>query len=115
MLYYFCIEDYEVVEGWVSEVNDFGAFVRIGPKEALLHKSQIMEDHVDINAGMGLLKVARAEEKLVLKLSQSKNRFTSLCSRPTSLKDWSDMQTNWSCSHEWIHEVSKLNGGMMNG
>ena len=27
----FCIEDYEVVEGAVSEVNDFGAFVRIGP------------------------------------------------------------------------------------
>ena len=25
----FCIEDYEVVEGAVSEVNDFGAFVRI--------------------------------------------------------------------------------------
>ena len=52
----FCIEDYEVVEGAVSEVNDFGAFVRIGPMEALLHKSQIMEDHVDINAGMGILR-----------------------------------------------------------
>ena len=34
----FCIEDYEVVEGAVSEVNDFGAFVRIGPMElSLIH------------------------------------------------------------------------------
>ena len=47
------MEDYEVVEGAVSEVNEFGAFVRIGPMEALLHKSQIMEDMVDANVGMG--------------------------------------------------------------
>ena len=30
----FCMDDYEVVEGVVSEVNEFGAFVRIGPMEA---------------------------------------------------------------------------------
>ena len=37
--------------------------------EALLHKSQIMEDHVDINAGMGLLEGRQAEENLELKSS----------------------------------------------
>ena len=31
----YCMDDYEVVEGAVSEVNEFGAFVRIGPMEAL--------------------------------------------------------------------------------
>ena len=31
----FCMDDYEVVEGAISEVNEFGAFVRIGPMEAL--------------------------------------------------------------------------------
>ena len=49
----FCMDDYEVVEGAVSEINEFGAFVRIGPMEALLHKSQIMEDMADANVGMG--------------------------------------------------------------
>ena len=44
--------DHEVVEGAISEVHDFGTFVRIGPMEALLHKSQIMDDHVDVNQGM---------------------------------------------------------------
>ena len=29
----FCMDDYEVVEGAISEVNEFGAFVRIGPME----------------------------------------------------------------------------------
>ena len=47
----FCMDDQEVVEGAVSEVNEFGAFVRIGPMEALLHKSQIMDEPVDINIG----------------------------------------------------------------
>ena len=47
----FCMDDYEVVEGAVSEINEFGAFVRIGPMEALLHKSQIMDEPVDINIG----------------------------------------------------------------
>ncbi len=60
----FCMEDYEVVEGAVSEVNEFGAFVRIGPMEALLHKSQIMEDHVDINSGMGLVEGRQTGRRL---------------------------------------------------
>ena len=44
----FCMDDYEVVEGVVSEVNEFGAFVRIGPMEALFTslkswKTQLMQ------------------------------------------------------------------------
>ena len=36
----------EVVEGEIVEIGDFGAFVRIGPMEALLHISQIIDDYV---------------------------------------------------------------------
>ncbi|MEM1569790.1 MAG: DNA-directed RNA polymerase [Candidatus Bathyarchaeia archaeon] len=36
----------EVVEGDVMDVQDFGAFVRIGPVDALLHKSQLMDDYI---------------------------------------------------------------------
>ena len=40
---------HEVVEGEVVEITDFGAFVRIGPTDALLHLSQITDDYlVDI-------------------------------------------------------------------
>ena len=51
----FCMDDYEVVEGAISEVNEFGAFVRIGPMEALLHKSQILESQVEVNVGAGTI------------------------------------------------------------
>ena len=31
----------ELVEGEIVEITDFGAFVRIGPTDALLHLSQV--------------------------------------------------------------------------
>ena len=34
----------EIVNGEIVDITDFGAFVRIGPTDALLHLSQIMDD-----------------------------------------------------------------------
>jgi DNA-directed RNA polymerase subunit E' len=102
----FCIEDYEIVEGAVSEVNDFGAFVRIGPMEALLHKSQIMEDHVDINAGMGLLEGRQSGRKLGVG-SSVRARIVSLSpdtSDPRRSKIGLTCKQTGLGSHEWIHE-----------
>jgi DNA-directed RNA polymerase subunit E' len=39
----------EVVEGSVVEIRKFGAFVRFGPLDGLLHVSQIMDDRVNID------------------------------------------------------------------
>ena len=102
----FCIEDYEVVGGAVSEVNDFGAFVRIGPMEALLHKSQIMEDHVDINAGMGLLEGRQSGRKLGVG-SSVRARIVSLSpdtSDPRRSKIGLTCKQTGLGSHEWIYE-----------
>lgn len=41
--------DNEVVEGVVVEILKFGAFVRFGPLDGLLHISQVMDDRVDID------------------------------------------------------------------
>ena len=42
-------ELYELVEGVVVEVMKFGAFVRFGPLDGLIHISQIMDDHIDVD------------------------------------------------------------------
>ena len=47
--------DNEVVEGIVVEVLGFGAFVRIGPIDGLVHISQIMDDRVDVDLANGKL------------------------------------------------------------
>ena len=36
----------EIVEGTVSEITEFGAFVKTGPLEGLIHMSQIMDEFV---------------------------------------------------------------------
>ncbi len=45
----------EVIEGTVVEVLKFGAFVRFGPLDGLLHVSQIMDDRIDIDQDNGRL------------------------------------------------------------
>ena len=39
----------EIVEGVVVSIQNFGAFIRFGPFEGLLHKSQIMDDRIDVD------------------------------------------------------------------
>jgi len=43
---------HEVVEGNISEVTEFGAFIRISPIEGLIHVSQIMDDFINYDAKM---------------------------------------------------------------
>jgi DNA-directed RNA polymerase subunit E' len=40
----------EVVDGIVCEIVEFGAFCHIGPIDALIHMSQMMNDYVQIDA-----------------------------------------------------------------
>lgn len=39
----------EVVDGQVVEILKFGAFIRFGPLDGLLHISQVMDDRVDVD------------------------------------------------------------------
>jgi DNA-directed RNA polymerase subunit E' len=45
----FRLKDGEIIEGVVVEVLKFGAFVRFGPLDGLLHISQVLDDRVDID------------------------------------------------------------------
>jgi DNA-directed RNA polymerase subunit E' len=49
-------EMHEVVEGEVVEVADFGVFLRIGPVDALLHVSQLMDDFISFDEKQGVLR-----------------------------------------------------------
>jgi DNA-directed RNA polymerase subunit E' len=55
----------EVVEGEVVEIADFGAFVRIGPIDALLHVSQLMDDFISYDEKQGVLLGKESRRKLV--------------------------------------------------
>jgi DNA-directed RNA polymerase subunit E' len=55
----------EVVEGDVVEIADFGAFVRIGPVDALLHVSQLMDDYISYDEKQGVLQGKETKRKLI--------------------------------------------------
>jgi len=54
----------EIVEGEIVEVADFGAFVRIGPIDALLHVSQLMDDFISYDEKQGVLMGKETKRKL---------------------------------------------------
>jgi DNA-directed RNA polymerase subunit E' len=67
----------ELVEGEVVEITDFGAFVRIGPTDALLHLSQILDDYLtsDVKAGV----ITASQSKRTIKVgSKVRVRITAV-------------------------------------
>ena len=54
----------EIVEGEVVEIADFGAFVRVGPIDALLHVSQLMDDFISYDEKQGVLMGKETKRKL---------------------------------------------------
>ncbi|MGQ0790793.1 MAG: DNA-directed RNA polymerase [Nitrosopumilaceae archaeon] len=45
----------EIVQGELVDITDFGAFVRIGPTDALLHLSQVMDDYLKSDVQSGII------------------------------------------------------------
>ncbi|MFQ5405731.1 MAG: DNA-directed RNA polymerase [Candidatus Micrarchaeia archaeon] len=56
----------EVVDGYVSEIVEFGAFVRIGPIDGLVHVSQVADDFLSYDKKTQTL-VGRGSKKSVKK------------------------------------------------
>jgi len=57
---------HEVIEGTVVEVLKFGAFVRFGALDGLVHISQLMDDHIDVD--LGNMRLVGKETKRDLKV-----------------------------------------------
>jgi DNA-directed RNA polymerase subunit E' len=55
----------EVLDAVVCEIVEFGAFCHIGPLDALVHMSQIMNDYVEVDAENEV--ITGKEKKLTLK------------------------------------------------
>jgi len=98
----------EVVEGEVVEVTDFGAFVRIGPTDSLLHISQIIDDYVTSDTKRGV--IAASQTKRILKVgSKIRARITAISlSRGESIgKIGITCRQQYLGALEWIEEDVK--------
>ncbi|MDQ6722713.1 MAG: S1 RNA-binding domain-containing protein, partial [Thermoproteota archaeon] len=61
----------------VVEITDFGAFVRIGPTDALLHLSQITDDYLKSDVKQGVI-LSNQSEKTLRIGSKIRARITAI-------------------------------------
>lgn len=99
-----------IVEGEVVEVEDFGAFVRIGPLDALIHVSQLIDDFVSFDERQGVL-IAKETRRVLRRGDIVRARITavSLAKGGSSGKIGMTMRQPFLGKMEWIIEdVKKL-------
>ena len=97
-----------IVEGEVVEVEDFGAFVRIGPIDALIHVSQLIDDFVSFDERQGVL-IGKETRRILRGGDIVRARITavSLAKGGTSGKIGMTMRQPFLGKMEWIIEDVK--------
>ncbi|MFH0861486.1 MAG: DNA-directed RNA polymerase [Candidatus Altiarchaeota archaeon] len=95
----------EVVEGSVTEVTEFGAFVNFGPIDGLIHVSQITEDFMSYDQKNSAF-VGRESNKIlkVGELVRARIVTVSVKSRVSDSKIGLTMRQPYLGKLEWIEE-----------
>lgn len=96
----------EVVEGEVIEIVEFGAFVSIGPFDALLHMSQVTDDYMVFDEKNKRL-VGKETKKVLQEGDKVRARIVSLSLKerePEKSKIGLTMRQPWLGALKWIEE-----------
>jgi len=103
----------EVVHGELVDITDFGAFVRIGPADALLHLSQVMDDYLKSNIASGVILANQSGRTLKIG-STIRTRITavSLGKASTMGKIGITCRQPFLGADEWIQEDLKRASGV---
>jgi len=102
----------EIVQGEIVDITDFGAFVRIGPTDALLHLSQVMDDYLksDVKSGMILANQSGRTLKVGSTL-RARITAVSLGKAATMGKIGITCRQPFLGANEWITEEIKKTSG----
>ena len=96
----------EVVNGVVCEIVEFGAFCHIGPIDALIHMSQIMNDYVQVDSENEI--ITGKEKKKTLRVGDSiRARIVSVSLNELSARESKiglTMRQPALGAHEWIYK-----------
>jgi DNA-directed RNA polymerase subunit E' len=98
----------EIIEGEVVEIEDFGAFVRIGPIDALLHVSQVIDGFVSYDERQGAL-IAKELNRILRQGDRVRARITvvSFAKESSSGKIGMTMRQPFLGKMEWIADDVK--------
>ncbi len=99
----------EVIEGEVVEIVEFGAFVSIGPLDALLHMSQITDDYM-VYDEKGKRLVGKETKKVLEEGDAVRARIVALSLKerePERSKIGLTMRQPWLGAIKWLEEEIK--------
>ncbi len=101
----------EITLGEIVDITDFGAFVRIGPTDALLHLSQVMDDYLQSDVKSGMI-IAKQSNRTLKVGSTLRARITavSLGKAATMGKIGITCRQPFLGAEEWIAEEIKKSG-----
>jgi len=102
----FDVKIQEVIEGVVDQITEYGAFIRFGPLDGLLHVSQVQDDH--INTDVGNQRLVGKETKRELRVGDKvRARIVTISINeisPRESKIGLTMRQPGLGKHEWIIE-----------
>ena len=102
----------EIVQGELVDITEFGAFVRIGPTDALLHLSQVMDDYLKSDVAAGVI-LANQSGRTLRVNSSIRARITavSLGKAASMGKIGITCRQPFLGADEWIEEEIKKSNG----
>ena len=106
---FFKPEQHEIFIGEVIDVVDYGAFVRIGPMDGLIHVSQVTDDYINYDAKRGAL-IAKESNKTLDEGDLVRARTVAISLKDNSVKDTKiglTMRQNNLGRFEWIEEAKQ--------
>ncbi|OPX57722.1 MAG: DNA-directed RNA polymerase subunit E' [Methanobacterium sp. PtaB.Bin024] len=83
---FFKPELHEIIEGEVIEVTEFGAFIRIGPMDGLVHVSQVTDDYINYDGKRGAL-IGKESKKSLEEGNRVRARIVALSLKGKSSKE----------------------------
>jgi len=98
--------EHEVVEAEVTEVTSFGAFLRLGPLEGLVHVSQVADDYISYDGKRGAL-LCKNTKRVLQKGDVVRARVVTVSLSSGSFRDCKvglTMRQPFLGKLEWIEE-----------
>jgi DNA-directed RNA polymerase subunit E' len=99
----------EVIEGEVIEITEFGAFIRMGPMDGLVHVSQVTDDYINYDGKRGAL-LGKESKKTLEEGNKVRARIVALSLKGKSSKETKiglTMRQPGLGREEWIENEKK--------
>jgi len=76
----------EIIEGEVIEIAEFGAFIRMGPMDGLVHVSQVTDDYINYDHKRGAL-LGKESKKSLEEGDKVRARIVAISFKGKSMKE----------------------------